>query len=158
MRKIQKVLLAMVLCATLIGSQFCIANASEATSDMTAVYDLKKGGTQSFTITEDDGSTSEIIVEELPAKARVNNGNYKISRNLPHKWSATFYVNISSNKITKAYNPSVKALLGSITNVSLKKNSSSKATLSFLHVHTLSHSRTGIAANIQNSTLFISRL
>lgn len=169
MEKFTKTFIAFSLCIALWGSQICIAAAQETpaadteisseadeTVDAEAVYDLEKGGTQVFHLTEEDGSSSEIVIEPVPSVFRIGNGTYKISKTVKNCWSASFYVSISSNKITKAYNKSCKALTGKITASSLVRNSSTKATLEFSIKHVATNIPIKIIAYIKNQKLVVS--
>lgn len=170
MEKFTKTLIAFSLCSALWGSQICIAAAQETpaadteisseadeTVDAEAVYDLEKGGTQVFHLTEEDGSSSEIVIEPVPSVFRIGNGTYKISRTSKGNWVASFYITVNSNKITKAYNKSCKALRGTISNIILTKNSSSKTTLSFTYKY-LTPRTTGLVVTIKGKKLSVVKL
>ncbi len=169
MKKFTKTLIAFSLCIALWGSQICIAAAQETpaadtetssetdeTVDTEVVYDLEEGGTQVFHLTEEDGSSSEIVIEPVPSVFRISNGTYKISKTVKNRWSASFYVSISSNKITKAYNKSCKALAGKISDSSLVRNSNTKATLAFSIKHANIKVPIKIIAYIKNNKLAVS--
>lgn len=171
MKKFTKTLIAFSLCIALWGSQICIAAAQETpaadtetsseteeTVDTEVVYDLEEGGTQVFHLTEEDGTISEIVIEPVPSVFRINNGAYKISKTVKNRWSASFYVSISSNKITKAYNKSCKALTGKITASSLVRNSSAKATLGFTYKQLYSSNNISIIVTIKSGKLNVVRI
>ena len=77
--------------------------AAAETTNAQAEYDLRKGGTQEFTVQDDDGTIIYVTITEIRGKTRVNNGTYKISYEVPLVWEAGFNVNIVSNQITSAY-------------------------------------------------------
>ena len=171
MKKFTKTLIAFSLCIALWGSQICIAAAQETpaadtetssetdeTVDTEVVYDLEEGGTQVFHLTEEDGSSSEIIIEPVPSVFRISNGTYKISRTSKGNWTASFYITVNSNKIIKAYNKSCKALRGTISKIALTKNSSSKTTLSFTYKSIVFNATTGIVATIKGRKLSVTKL
>lgn len=169
MKRFTKTLVAFSLCISLWGSQICMSTAQDAPAtdteissetveavDTEVVYDLEKGGTQVFHLTEEDGSSSEIVIEPVPSVFRISNGTYKISKTVKNRWTASFYVSISSNKITKAYNKSCKALVGKISASSLVRNSSTKATLEFSIKHATINVPIKITAYIKNNKLAVS--
>lgn len=170
MKRFTKTLVAFSLCISLWGSQICMATAQDAPAtdteissetveavDTEVVYDLEEGGTQVFHLTEEDGSSSEIVIEPVPSVFRISNGTYKISKTVKNRWTASFYVSISSNKITKAYNKSCNALVGKISASSLVRNSSTKATLTFTYKRLHSTNSISIIATIKNGKLNIIR-
>ena len=79
--------------------------AADETTNTQAEYDLLKGGTQEFTVQDDDGTIIYVTITEIPGKTRVSNGAYKIDYEVPLRWKAGFFVNITSNQITSAYSP-----------------------------------------------------
>lgn len=169
MKKFTKTLIAFSLCITLWGSQFCIANAEEVPDTDTEItsetgetenneveYDMEKGGAQVFHFTEENGDSAEVVIEEVPSELRVSNGTYKISKTIKNKWIASFYIDVNSNKITRAYNKSCKALVGKITTSSLIKNSSSKATLTFSIKYSTAYVQINMVASIKNKKIVTS--
>lgn len=166
MKKFTRTLVTFSLCISLWGSQICMAAAQEMPTTDTeissetvateVVYDLEEGGTQIFHLTEEDGSSSEIVIEPVPSVFRISNGTYKISKTVKNRWTASFYVSISSNKITKAYNKSCKALVGKISASSLVRNSSTKATLTFFIKYANIDVSIKIIAYIKNNKLAVS--
>ena len=81
--------------------------AAAETTNAQAEYDLRKGGTQEFTVQDDDGTIIYVTITEIRGKTRVSNGTYKISYEVPLVWEAGFNVNIVSNQITSAYASSI---------------------------------------------------
>lgn len=138
-------MVAFVLCGIMAGTQWMNVSAAEigenvpdAITEETEVtsigevnYDMEQGGKQVFTIEEEDGEESELVIEEIPGKARVANGTFKIMRTKPQAWTAGFYIKVSSNRITKVYNRFYKAIKGNISNVKLSKESDSEGRLAF---------------------------
>lgn len=144
MRKLRKSVAAFVLCSILAGVQWMNVSAAEIGESITeetevpsigeVTYDMEQGGKQVFTIEEEDGEESELVIEEMPGGARVANGTYKITRTKPRAWTAGFYIIVSSNRITKVYNKFYKAIKGEISNVKLSKESESEGKLAFRYV------------------------
>lgn len=77
------------------------------------------------------------MIEEISGNTRIDNGTYKIT----HKtltWSAGFYIVITNNRITQVYSPFHEVFSGTIREASLKQNSTTTATYSFIHTIPLS--------------------
>ncbi len=154
MRTLKKRFFSVVLVAALVLSNTFVASASESQTE--AVYDLQKGGTQTFVVEGQDGEVQQITIEEVAGNARVTDGTYKITHETSG-WEAGFYVKISNNQITSAYSPFHVALRGSIKNASLARNSSVKATYSFIYKVTIFSYDAGVIASISNSNLVVSQ-
>lgn len=120
-----------------------------------AIYDLKKGGTQIFEFQDENGEMVEVVIEELETDARIANGNYKVTYKKTAAWEAGFYVEISSNKILRAYSPFYTVIAGSITSTSLVRNSTTKATYSFLHKVAIVNYNTGVVATMVGTDLIV---
>lgn len=103
-------------------------NVYAAENENVAEYDMAQGGTQQFTILDDDNEEITIVVEEYPSLNRVANGTYKISSEKANSWRASYDIVVSSNLITQAKNPSATAITGSFITKSLKHESSKQAT------------------------------
>ena len=111
-------MVAFVLCGIMAGTQWMNVSAAEigenvpdAITEETVVtsigevnYDMEQGGKQVFTVEEEDGEESELVIEEIPGKARVANGTFKIMRTKPRAWTAGFRRN------KKMYGVKVKIL------------------------------------------------
>jgi len=129
--------------------------ASESTTS--AVYDLQKGGTQTFFIQNDNGGFDEIVIEEIKNNSRIDDSTYKVYYKA-FSWTAGFYINVSNNKITNAYSPFYSVALGSISNEVLRQNSTTKATYSFDYKVTIMTYQTGVIATISNSELVVTKI
>lgn len=159
MKPIFKLSIPLIIC-TLI---FCIdfrtrANDFSEIHSPEAVYDLEKGGIQSFKINDKNGKNITITIEEINSINRAANGDYKISYSSAGAWKAEFKVSISGNKITKAYSPSHVVITGKISGAALRRNSNTKATYSFLYTISNLTVSTGVKAIISNSQLVVSQL
>ncbi len=137
--KMKRIFTALGLCVVMAAAPVGIVNAENTGADEAGsetqgqvIYDMETGGTQSFEILDEDGEETEIIVEEVPGGARVANGKYKITRKKKGYWTAGFCVDISGNKIVKAYNKFIDITRGSISNIKLVKESNISAKLSFV--------------------------
>lgn len=106
------------------------ANAANNVSPgLTAEYDLLQGGTQEFTVENSDGTTAYVTITEIPTLTRIDSGTYKISYKEPNCWTATYYIKVSSNSITSAYNPTFTVSSGSISSPRLELETSKQSTL-----------------------------
>lgn len=154
MKTLKKRITSVALVIALVFSNAFVVGATEKQTE--AVYDLQKGGTQTFVVESKDGELQQITIEEVVENARVAEGAYKIT----HKtsgWEAGFYVKISNTQITSVYSPFHVALRGSIKNASLVRNSSVKATYSFIYKVTIFSYDAGVIASISNSNLVVSQ-
>lgn len=59
-----------------------------------AVYDLQKGGTQTFEIVESDGNKAIVTISEEKAISRIANGSYNVKYTSVGCWTAGFKVSI----------------------------------------------------------------
>lgn len=164
-RVMKKMCIVFSLCLIAAGVPLEAVNASELSVDETgdvieeqAEYDMEAGGTQTFEVIDEDGEEEEVIIEEMPRIARVAKGTYKITRKKKGAWSAGFYVDISSNKITRAYDKFYSTSKGRISNAKLTRNSNVQATLSFSYTNTNFSDRVGVRAKIINKKLVTSML
>ena len=121
-----------------------------------ARYDLEKGGTQTFTIREEDGSIATITVEELPATARIADGNYRVVYDNT-VWYASFSVSISNNQFYNEYDPYNYCLRGEIRYPALTRQSVTHVAYAFIYVLNGVNYVTGVNAKIVNKELVISR-
>lgn len=122
-----------------------------------AVYDLEKGGIQQFIIQNENGETSEVIIEEINGTTRIESGKYKITYNNPGIWEAGFYVEISNNKIASAYSPFHSVATGAILYPSLVRNSEIKVTYSFVYKQGVANYCTGVVAEMSGADLTVRR-
>lgn len=127
-----------------------------AQQEVEAVYDMKRGGTQMFSLHDENGEEVEIEIEEIPGVGRIKDGSYKVSYKKKGSWEAGFYVKVSDNKITNAYAPFSSATIGKITSATLTRNSSLKATYSFVHTYLVISYDTRVIAKISGDNLVIS--
>ncbi|WP_461815665.1 DUF5626 family protein [Faecalimonas sp.] len=76
------------------------------------------------------------------------------------KWTGKFIVDVKSNKFSSVHSPSVIALAGSIKKHSLKKNSSTKATLEISWKPSMISPtvKVGVKAYISSGTLKVAPL
>ncbi|MFL2106155.1 DUF5626 family protein [Desemzia sp. FAM 23991] len=90
-------------------------------------YDINQGGMQQFEVEGDLGETYIISVEEEPQffmrASNVKNGTYKITKERPLQWKASYKIDISNQKITRAHSASATALIGSFKSLQLKVDS-----------------------------------
>ncbi|MCI3029502.1 DUF5626 family protein [Desemzia sp. C1] len=93
------------------------------------IYDLAQGGTQTFERVSPEGEPLVIEVEEMPNSLRsVKNDTYKISASTAGQWQASYQIDVSQNKIIKAYAPAIVAYIGSFTSAILKVDHATQAT------------------------------
>lgn len=134
-------------------------NANSATEEKGSVsYDLTVGGTQTFTVEDEEGNNVVVTVEEIPGKARTGNGTYKVTYTSGVAWKAGFNVVVSSNKMIAVNSPFYETYVGSILSPKLTKESSLKASYHFVYKLVGSTSNTGVRAIISDSALKVSKI
>lgn len=151
----KKKIFTMALVLVMVLTNTSIVSAAEP--QVEAVYDLEKGGIQTFLVEGADGEIQTITIEEVVNDARVADDTYKISCETLN-WEAGFYIKVSNNQITSAYSPFHTALRGSIQDSILLRNSSVKVTYSFIYKLTVFKFDTGVMATISNSSLKVSQI
>lgn len=156
MRILKKKIFSVGLVVVLILTNAFVVSASEPPTE--AVYDLEKGGTQTFVVEGKDGEVQQITIEEVAGNTRVADDTYKVSLSSPGAWTAGFYVKISSNKITQAYSPFYSTIVGNIQSAKLVRNSSSKATYSFIYNVAFLNFDTGVIATVSGTELKVSKI
>lgn len=160
MKQIKKIfaLLFTVIIITSSQTVFATDIPTQTIPNSVAEYSLLSNETQTFSLTDENNKPYYITIEPEFSKTRMKNGNYKITHTVPDSWTASFIVNISSNQIISVSSPSVLALTGYITDINLRKNSSTQATLTFLFHYLMYPLSTGITAYISNNTLLVKKL
>lgn len=124
-----------------------------------AAYDLKKGGTQSFTIQDDSGYNVIVTVAELPVFARsLENRSYKVSYRSLLAWEAGYNVVINNNRISSVNSPYHVTFAGAILGGKLQKDSSKQATYSFVYKIGGINTSTGVRTNIVDEQLKVTVL
>ena len=121
-----------------------------------ARYDLEKGGTQTFTIREEDGSVATVTVEEIAGGARIADGNYRIAYDNT-VWKAAFSVSISNNKFYNAYDPYCFAIYGEIRYPALTRPSTTNVIYAFIYQSLSNMYSTGLDAKITNGELVVTK-
>lgn len=155
MRHIKRKFLAVTLVVMMFMMNTFMVSAAEPQKE--AVYDLKKGGTQTFVIENADGDIQRVTIEEITDNARVADDTYKVCYETSN-WEAGFYIKVSNNQIISAYSPFHTALYGSIKDATLVRNSNVKVSYSFIFQLTIFKFDTGVVATISNSTLKVSQI
>lgn len=123
-----------------------------------AVYDISIGGTQTFEIMDKQNKIIYITVEELKSPARISNGTYKVSYLSPGAWQASYQVDISSNKISRAHSPSYTVISGEIKQTNLVKESSTKTSYYLIYYNGIIGIQTGVRATISGNSLKVTQI
>jgi len=154
MKNLKKKMLALVLMGVMTLTNTFVVSAAVPQEE--AVYDLEKGGTQTFIIKDDDGEIQTITIEEVESNARVADNTYKITYETGN-WIAGYYIKVANNQITSAYSPFYTALHGSIKDATLVRNSNVKVSYLFVFQITLLKFSTGVITTISNSEIIVSK-
>ena len=122
-----------------------------------AVYDLEKGGTQTFLIRDENGEIGEVTIEEVTGNARIADGTYKVTYEQPASWRAGFHLSITNNKFNSAFTPFYSVAVGSVLDDYLTKDSWTKATYSILLRQFSIIYNTGVVATMSGTELVVTR-
>ena len=122
-----------------------------------AVYDMEKGGTQTFVIRDEDGNVNTVTIKELSGNSRVANGEYEVGWDNTGVWIASFVINVSSNKIYNAHSPFYYALRGYIKYPAITRPSTTQASLAFIYEINLMNFNTGVDAKITNGNIVVTK-
>ena len=101
-RSFKRSVIAMMMAMVLLVSPMQVF-AEEVPTE--AVYDMEKGGTQTFVVRNAEGGIDEVTIRELSGNSRVANGEYEVSFKKPAVWTAGFIISVSNNQIYNAYSP-----------------------------------------------------
>lgn len=135
----------------------CKRSASAEELQTEAIYDLERGGTQSFWVQDENGEIGKIVIREVRGTSRVKDGSYEVSYDHTGYWEAGFCVKIGDNKITSAYSPFHSVYSGKITQATLTKNSTSKASYLFIYQQAILSYNAGVIATISDSKLVVKK-
>ncbi len=127
--------------------------------DNSVVYDIEQGGFQQFEVEDDQGDTYIITVEEEPQffimASNVKNGTYKITKEKALQWKASYKIDVSNNKITRAHSASATAFTGSFKSLLLKVDSSTQATYYLKRTLLIGESSINLRAILSGSSISI---
>lgn len=158
-RKHFKSMAAFLSCIALIFSVVMPASAANYSEPTDSVsYDLSVGGTQTFHFTDKDGNESIVTVTELESTERVANGTYKIEYTKRGFWTAGYKITVSGNRITSAYGKYATLTTGSISDESLRVDSSKQATYQFTHHYLGIPFTSGVRCKLENDKITVSRI
>ena len=135
-----------------------LANASEVSIYSEASYDLTKGGTQDFIISNKNGELLYVTITELPNQTRISNGTYKATITKSGYWSAGFNVTISNNCITSVGNKFITVFSGTVLSNNLNLESAKQASLYMSYRNNLIVYSTGVRAKISGTSLNVSEI
>ncbi|MER2041527.1 DUF5626 family protein [Desemzia incerta] len=127
--------------------------------DNSVVYDIDQGGSQQFEVEDDLGRPYIITIEEEPQllmmASSVKNGTYKITKERPLQWKASYKIDVSSNKITRAHSSSATAITGSFKSASLRVDSPTQATYYLKRTLLLVESSINLRAKLSNGNIVV---
>lgn len=146
-------IMIIAICFFMCGGKLSV---EAATNSDVASYDLVNGGTQTFLIGNSLEEQVYIIVEEIIPQNRIANNTYKVTTKTSG-WSAGFYIDIKSNKITRAYSPFHYVTTGKISSASLFHISYKEARYTFVYSNWLKFN-TGVKAILNGTELAVSKL
>ena len=93
-----------------------------------AVYDMTKGGTQTFHIPSASGSDTLITVSEPAADPAFTDKTYSVSFSSPLAWDAGYKIDVQKGAIASAHSPWHETKFGSITSARLTLESEKQVT------------------------------
>lgn len=158
MKHLKKLLSLLFVGVLLTALPFQSKAASEEYSNI-AEYDLSSGKAKTFVLEDSYGEMYYCTIKPLTDNSvKIKSGNYKVSYTVPNKWKASFVVTIASNKIKALSSPYTHAIVGSIANSSLVKESSTKGALTFRYLYSGFKLFTGVRCYLSNNTLKTEKL
>ena len=123
------------------------------------VYDIGEGGVQQFEVEDDLGETYIISVEEEPhffmRASSIKNGTYKITKERPLQWKASYKIDVNNQKITRAHSASATALIGGFKSSQLRVDSPTQATYYLKRTVLLVESSINLRAKLSGSNIVI---
>ena len=123
------------------------------------VYDMKQGGIQQFNVEDDQGETYTIIIEEEPQfsimASSVKNGTYKITKEKILQWKASYKIDVSNHKITRAHSASATAFTGSFKSLLLKVDNTTQATYYLKRKLLIGEASINLRAKLSGSSISI---
>lgn len=124
------------------------------------VYDMKQGGVQQFEVEDNQGETYTITIEEEPQFSimvnSVKNGTYKITKEKALQWKASYKIDVSNHKITRAHSASATAFTGSFKRLLLKVDNTTQATYYLKRKLLIGEASTNLRAKLSGSSISIS--
>lgn len=157
MKKFKKSFIALALALVLFISPAAQTFAAEELPTE-AVYDMEKGGTQTFTIRNAEGGVDTVTVREVTSgNGRVANGEYEVGYDNTGIWIASFVINVSNNQIYNAHSPFSHAFVGTIKYPVISRQSVTYAYLAFIYTYGLLSFNTGVDAKITNGNIVVTR-
>lgn len=96
-------IMAIMLTIITIGKEDSYAAESIEKLETEIIYDMTKGGIQTFETTNEFGEEVTLIVEKEPLMSRaVGNGTYNITASTL-QWKAGYKISVTSDRISSAY-------------------------------------------------------
>lgn len=126
----KKVLMIMAIMLTVITigreDSYAVENTEKLETEV--VYDMTKGGVQTFETINEFGEEVTLTVEKEPSMLRaVGNGTYNITASTL-QWKAGYKISVTSDRISSAYGGYHSSSIGSFTSARLVVDSSKQAT------------------------------
>ena len=157
MKKFKKSFIALALALVLVISPAAQSFAAEELPTE-AVYDMEKGGTQTFTIRNAEGGVDTVTIREVTdGNSRVANGEYLVGYDNTGCWVASFVIAVSSNKIYNAHTPRVSVLAGQAKYPGITRPSTTHAIFAFIYEFNLISFSTGVDAKITNGNIVVTK-
>lgn len=161
MKQIKKnftLLFAIIIFITSSQTVFATDSPTPSTSNTVAEYSLLSNETQTFSLTDENNKPYYITIEPISNMSRMANGDYRVTYTVPNRWTANFIITISSNKMLSVSYPAVIALTGYVTDIALRKDSSTQASLKFLYHMQMVPITAGMKAYISNNSILVQKL
>ncbi|AEB28853.1 hypothetical protein, DUF2807 family [Carnobacterium sp. 17-4] len=123
------------------------------------VYDMKQGGVKQFEVEDDQGETYTITIEEEPQfsimATSVKNGTYKITKEKALQWKASYKIDVSNHKITRAHSASAVAYTGRFKSSQLKVDNATQATYYLKRKLLIGEASTNLRAKLSGGSISI---
>lgn len=153
-----KKLISLLTCIALCISIGFSSNASDISdNDVTSsFYNLEEGGLQEFVLTASNGTSVLVQVSENQMRSDSSKVYTVSAKSSANTWKATYKVTVKGNRITALSDAYVTPLKGSVSNIRLKLETSTRGALHFDWKYLLSSSAHSVIATLNSSGLKVS--
>lgn len=142
-------------------SVFWFPNEVSADTDNTldfSIQEINENNSVTLEYLNESNTIDQITVSKIPTYSllRIKNSTYTIKHTSNGFYSASFKIDVSSNKVTRAHSSSVSMYIGSLSNTTLTRPSSNQGRLSFNQNLLISNLNRQITATVNSDKISIS--
>lgn len=142
-------------------SVFWFPNEVSANTDNTldfSIQEINEDNSVTLEYLNESNTIDQITVSKIPTYSllRIKNSTYTIKHTSNGFYSASFKIDVSSNKVTRVHSSSVSMYIGSLSNTTLTRPSSNQGRLSFNQNLLISNLNRQITATVNSDKISIS--